>query len=136
MEFGGLGILHLGAFARALRLRWLWLKWNFPDRPWTKFGTPCDTLDHELFATATRVTIGDGRTASFWWSTWLGSSRLRSRFPLLYKHSARKHRSVANALLNNRWVLDLRRAPVQLILDDFILLWRLLHSGEAPLPTN
>lgn len=136
MEFGGLGILHLGAFARALWLRWLWLKWHFPDRPWTKFGTPCDTLDHELFAIATRVTIGDGRTASFWWSTWLGSSTLRSRFPLLYKHSARKHHSVANALLNNHWVLDLRRAPVQLILDDFILLWRLLHSGEAPLPAN
>ena len=33
-ENGGLGILNLNRFARALRLRWLWHEWVSPDKPW------------------------------------------------------------------------------------------------------
>jgi hypothetical protein len=33
-ELGGLGILDLDKFSRALRLRWLWYKWTAPDKPW------------------------------------------------------------------------------------------------------
>uniref|UniRef100_A0ACD5W3K6 Uncharacterized protein n=1 Tax=Avena sativa TaxID=4498 RepID=A0ACD5W3K6_AVESA len=76
--------------------------------------------------------LGTAR-ASFWWSTWIGSSPLRSRFPLLYKLSARKHRYVADALQNHRWVLDLRRAPAQAIKADFLLLWRELSGRGASL---
>jgi len=30
---GGLGILHLGRFTTALRLRWLWYEWKSSDKP-------------------------------------------------------------------------------------------------------
>ena len=63
---GGLGIHDLSAFIRALRLRWRWLCWADPSRPWVGTGTPCDASDRALFAASTVVTIGDGRTPSFW----------------------------------------------------------------------
>jgi hypothetical protein len=36
-NYGGLGILHLGKFARALRLRWLWKDWNSEQKLWDFF---------------------------------------------------------------------------------------------------
>lgn len=39
-QFGGLGILDLDLFSRALRLRWLWYQWTSPDRPWVGTTSP------------------------------------------------------------------------------------------------
>jgi len=33
-ENGGLGILNLERFARALMLRWLWHEWVSPEKTW------------------------------------------------------------------------------------------------------
>jgi hypothetical protein len=33
-DVGGLGVLDLELFSRALRLRWLWFQFVDPDRPW------------------------------------------------------------------------------------------------------
>jgi hypothetical protein len=38
-NMGGLGILDLEKFARALRLRWLWMEWTSPDRQWIGLDT-------------------------------------------------------------------------------------------------
>ena len=62
-EFGGLCILNLAKFATALRLRWLWLEWDATLRAWCGMETPCNKDDMDLFATATKVTIGDGTIA-------------------------------------------------------------------------
>jgi hypothetical protein len=35
---GGLGITNLEFFNRALRLRWLWFQWKYPDRPWREWS--------------------------------------------------------------------------------------------------
>jgi hypothetical protein len=73
---GGLGILHLGKFARALRLRWLWQGWSTNiDRPWDGEETPCNKVDKLLFAACTMLTIGDGERALFWKSAWLNGQR-------------------------------------------------------------
>jgi len=37
---GGLGILHLGRFTTALRLRWLWHEWKSSDKPWVGVRNP------------------------------------------------------------------------------------------------
>ena len=39
-DLGGLGILDLDKFSRALRLRWLWYEWVTPDKPWVGLETP------------------------------------------------------------------------------------------------
>jgi hypothetical protein len=32
--YGGLGVLNLGNFGLALRMRWLWHEWNDKEKPW------------------------------------------------------------------------------------------------------
>lgn len=69
---GGLGVLDLALLSRALRLHWLWHERVATDKPWLGLPVPCSDMDRELFAVATRVTLDDGKTASFWHNSWLG----------------------------------------------------------------
>jgi hypothetical protein len=85
-----LGILDLDKFARALRLRWLWLEWTAPDKPWVGLETPNDEMDRSLFCAATKVTIGDGYKASFWSSSWLDARPPNLIALLIYEASKRK----------------------------------------------
>lgn len=87
----GLGILHLGKFARALRMRWLWRGWFADtDRPWDGQETPCNKVDKLLFAASTTLTIGNGERASFWKSAWLNGQRPCDVVPHLYSISRKK----------------------------------------------
>ena len=63
---GGLGILDLERFTRALRLRWLWFKWKQKQRAWNNLKILCDKVDLDLFYASTVVTVGDGNTTPFW----------------------------------------------------------------------
>ena len=99
---GGLGIHDLSAFARALRLRWLWLAWTQPNRPWVGSGVPCNDDDEALFAACTVVTINDGATTSFWSSNWLDGRPLRAVYPEVFAQSIRKCRTVRDTLQQDR----------------------------------
>jgi hypothetical protein len=68
---GGLGVLDLERFSRALRLRWLWFEWTDREWPWVGTEVPCNEEDKQFFRASTIVTIGNGDTASFWDSVWL-----------------------------------------------------------------
>jgi hypothetical protein len=46
----------------------------------------------------TRVHVHNGQVTRFWTSSWLNGTSLESLFPVLYKHSKRKNRSVAEAM--------------------------------------
>ncbi|XP_073361954.1 uncharacterized protein [Aegilops tauschii subsp. strangulata] len=122
VDCGGLGIPDMERFARALPLRWLWLAWTDPGRPWVGTGTPCDNKDRALFASATRVEVGDGNRALFRHCSWLGEQPLRHAFPLLFSRSVRKNRTVAEALHGDRWVLDLRHGNTMEIIPQVVLL--------------
>mgnify|MGYP005829042211 CR=1 FL=1 len=65
-EYGGIGIKNLEFFGRALRLRWLWLRWDDLDRPWKGSPIPCDDTDLALFKACTHITLGDGGKTQFW----------------------------------------------------------------------
>jgi hypothetical protein len=106
VQVGGLGILDLERFSRALRLRWLWLAWSSNQRPWVGMKLTIDETDIALFTAATRVSVHDGRKASFWLSSWIDGQSSALLFPRLYQHSRRKHRSVSEAVLNEKWIED------------------------------
>jgi len=104
---GGLGILHLGKFARALRLRWLWRQWSASSDGSLGDETPCNTTDQLLFAASTTLTIGDGKRALFWSSAWLDGQRPCDVAPHLFAISRRKNRTLQQALLDNNWIRDI-----------------------------
>ena len=58
---GGLGILHLGKFARALCLRWLWRDWNPEDKPWAGSEFPCNETDSTYLRQQPPSKLGMGR---------------------------------------------------------------------------
>jgi hypothetical protein len=62
---GGLGILDLERFGRALRLRWLWYEWVDPNCPWVGAPPPCDLTYKALFRASIVVKIGRGDKISF-----------------------------------------------------------------------
>jgi hypothetical protein len=41
-------------------------------------------MDKRLFAAATLVTVGDGKSSLFWESAWLRGMTLRDTYPLIF----------------------------------------------------
>jgi hypothetical protein len=105
--YGGLGIKDLKAYSRALHLRWEWFRWTEQGRPWVGTETPCDQVDKDLFAACTRITLGNGETASFWTDRWLNGQAPCSMAPLCFPLAARKKLSVKKALASGRWMKGL-----------------------------
>lgn len=127
-KFGGLGILDLELFSRALRLRWLWLEWVEQDRPWVGTEVSCDPIDHQLFRVSTVVTIGDGRKASFWKSSWLEGRAPMDIAPGLYNLAWRKNRKVRGELQDQSWTRGLWRMSTLDEMAEFVLLWDLVQQ--------
>ena len=125
---GGLGILDLERFARALRLRWLWLRWTYKDKAWTRLQLPCDKADVDLFNASTTVTIGNGKTADFWRSSWIRGQTPRNIAPTLYMKAKRKNISVCQALRNNRRMHFCSPYTQDEEIKEFISLWQGINN--------
>ena len=119
--------------SRALRLRWLWFEWKARDKPWIGLQTPNDAADRDLFNVATRITIGDGRMASFWSSPWLDGSSPKFLAPAIFLSSKRKSRSVHDALFGSKWITDINLEAITAIhFAQFAILWERLQSILTP----
>ncbi|WVZ69638.1 hypothetical protein U9M48_018397 [Paspalum notatum var. saurae] len=125
---GGLGIINLELFSRALRLRWLWFEWKCPEKPWVGMELPIDDTDRALFAAATRVTVNNGQRAKFWHSSWINGASPALLFPELFKHSKRKNRTVAEALRDDNWIRDILHDLTVGLLSEYTQLWELVES--------
>jgi hypothetical protein len=84
---------------------------------------PCSSAERELFAAATTVTLGDGLAARFWFDSWMDGQTPFALMPQLFAVSRRKQRTVHEALLDRRWVQDLRGRVSSELLPDFVRLW-------------
>lgn len=129
-EHGGLGVLNLDRFARALRLRWLWHQWVSPQKPWVGTKVPCDNTDHLLFTTCTKIHIGDGTKTRFWTDAWVQGRRPKDIAPGLFKCTQNKRKTAAEALQNNNWIRDLnyRYGFTVNLLHEYFTLWQLVRD--------
>jgi hypothetical protein len=59
---------------------------------------PCDKADVDLFNASTIVTIGNGKMADFWGSSWIEGQTPKNIAPKLYKKARRKNISVLGLL--------------------------------------
>ena len=125
---GGLGVLDLEKFSRALRIRWLWYRWVDPDRPWVGSPVPCSEVDKQLFRCSTQVTLGNGRTALFWESPWGGGRAPRDLAPQLYKLAWRKGLTVREEIGNQTWTRGLWRMSNASEIAEFVGLWDSVQS--------
>ncbi|WVZ91565.1 hypothetical protein U9M48_037717 [Paspalum notatum var. saurae] len=106
---GGLGVLNLDKFSRALRLRWLWKDWMGEDHPWKGLDVPCNHVDRLLFSASTTVTIGNGTSAKFWHDSWLDGMAPRNLAPHLFELVSRKNKSLQPDLPDSiawKWTPD------------------------------
>jgi mannosylglycoprotein endo-beta-mannosidase len=125
-EYGGLGVLDLEWFSRALRICWMWFQWSDPNRPWIGSEIPCSEVDMQFFRASTRVAIGNGRAALFWQSSWLSGAAPRDLVPSLYKLARRKNDTVVVDLANGNWLRGLWRMSTAVEIAEFISLWGLV----------
>jgi hypothetical protein len=124
-ELGGLGIINLEIFARALRLRWPWQEWTMPEKLWVGLGNPCTPVDMSLFYAATSISIGNGASADFWQTPWLLGQRPMDIAPDIYALCRRKNWKVVEALHNGAWVdrIDFSAGLSVHLLEQFVSLW-------------
>jgi|UPI0001C7CF4C hypothetical protein len=88
-----------------------------------------DKMDKKLFASATKVTIGDGRKASFVESNWIGKQPLKELAQTLYNHAKRKGRTVQEGLANDQWILYIRHnLTVELAKEFFEVFYHVWNS--------
>ena len=89
---------------------------------------PCDKVDRQLFQVSTIVTIGDGRKASFWHSSWLEGRAPIDIAPGLYKLAWRKNRTVFDELQNQSWTRGLWRMNTVEEMAEFVTHWDLVQQ--------
>ncbi|WVZ72900.1 hypothetical protein U9M48_021288 [Paspalum notatum var. saurae] len=129
-DLGGLGVLDIHNFARALRLRWLWRRWDVPDAPWAGLEIPCNNTDRLLFAAATTIVLGDGAKTSFWHCAWAKGRCPKDIAPDIFAASRGRKLSVREALTDQAWVrrIDLQAIRTASHLHQFVDLWSLSQS--------
>ncbi|KAJ1275856.1 hypothetical protein BS78_05G167800 [Paspalum vaginatum] len=111
-NLGGLGILDLERFSRALRLRWLWFQWTDQSKPWAS-TPPCDSTDAALFRASTVITIGNGLSTQFWHDSWLLGKAPMDIAPSLYPLAWRKNKKVHEELVDLNWTRGLWRMDTE-----------------------
>lgn len=122
-KLGGLGVLDIKRFGRALRLRWQWYAWTDKGRPWSGSEIPCDQDDLALFSASTLVSVGNGLDANFWNDRWLDGTAPRVLAPDVFKLCSRKNITVQDAISNHKWMLGLHRITNHPQLRQFTSLW-------------
>jgi hypothetical protein len=110
-SLGGLGVLDLARFGRALRMRWPWGRWTAANKPWCRMPINLSSIETGLFRACTIITVGNGSSTNFWHDLWLRGRSPAELAPNLLKFAWRKNLTVAKALTGRNWMRGLQRIP-------------------------
>jgi hypothetical protein len=87
-------------------------------------------------AMATDTELGNGKETMFWTDRWLlGQWRMQDLAPHVYNRVPTRianSRTVADALLNNKWVHDIRGHVSWLLIRDFLKIWEAVQEVVLP----
>lgn len=124
-RLGGLGVLNLRKYARALRLRWAWYEWKKPNRAWVNQGKPCDNIDMDLFYATTTITIGNNCMAKFWHSLWLNGRKPKDISPSIFLVAKKEEFNMRDALRDLAWIARIDMSNCLFInhIQQFYTLW-------------
>jgi hypothetical protein len=130
MNLEGLGISSFPKLCWALRMRWLWLKKIDPTRPWTDLPIEVPCKARSFFSIVLTTVIGNGANTLFWVDKWINVRRVSNFVPRLFSLIPRRvtKRSVQEALLNRRWLKDIKGALTVGALVEYLHLWNALSS--------
>jgi hypothetical protein len=106
-------------------MRLLWGQWKQHGATLSCRST---MMTEPLFVVATRVTVRNGRVARFWTTPWVHRNTLARMFPMLFRHSLRKNRTVAEAMARETWIRDLMHEVTTDIFVKYIMLWLVIDE--------
>ncbi|OVA07496.1 hypothetical protein BVC80_8509g5 [Macleaya cordata] len=91
--------------------------------------------ERDLIFQNSNLEVHDGKSVYFWWDLWCGPSRLKDRFPSIYKISRKKYGAIADVVssVDNRvtWELDINRVLNE---DELRVMNQLMQVvGMAPM---
>jgi len=109
----------------------LWLRWTVKEKAWAGMPLPCDKVDLDLFNASTIVTIGNGKMADFWGSSWIEGQAPKNMAPNLYKKARRKNITVFKALRNNYWIQFCAPFTREEEMREFVSLWHSISSTHS-----
>ncbi|KAM0850126.1 hypothetical protein ACQ4PT_053288 [Festuca glaucescens] len=125
-EYGGLGIKDLRMQSLALQVRWQWLQRTDLNRPWQGLPALKDSAARVLFDSLVQIRVGDGRRVLFWWDRWINGRSAADIAPGLFLTISTQvinARTVAQALVDNRWFADIPGTLATRGAREIIALW-------------
>jgi hypothetical protein len=127
-HLGGLDVMDLERFNRALHLRWPWLQWTDQNKPWNGMLISISAPEEDLFHACTTIQVGNDTRTKFWHDRWIDGQALKALAPTLFKLAWGKNTLVAEAYNNNRWMRGLRHITTMEEVSQFANLWKLLNQ--------
>jgi hypothetical protein len=132
-NMGGLGILDLEKFGRALRIRWPWHEWTDPGHAWVGLGNPCNKDDMSLFYDSINLTIGNGETTMFWFTPWLDHHKPKDIAPSIINISKKKKFFVSKGIAQDFWIskLSFEGGITVAHIREFSILWSKIQEIQV-----
>jgi hypothetical protein len=115
----------------ALRMRWLWLKKTDPSRPWADLPIQVPSKARSFFSTMLISVVGNGANTLFWVDKWINGKKVSDiALRLFYTIPERitNRRTVQEALVNRRWIGDIKGTLTVGALIDYLHLWDALSD--------
>ena len=101
------------------------------SRSWQELSTGEEQSVQAMFQASIFVELGNGQKALFWSDRWLQGKSLIDIAPCLYNavnNTARKKRTVAQALQGDQWIGDIAGALTVQVILEYLKVWDLTRE--------